>query len=150
MCHVFNGIEHSLCSCGRMVSLVLSIVKTLERAELFNQCLCLSHTEQLLQQQPAWFQKWTFNLSVVESLRLARADSKSSILMLLDLSIAFDTVNHQILMSTLLVKGISGTALQWFVSYLTDRSVKVSWRGEVSKSQHLATGGPLGLISWTL
>ncbi len=113
-------------------------------------CLCLSHTEQLLQQQPAWFQKWTFNLSVVESIRLARADSKSSILMLLDLSIAFDTVNHQILMSTLLVKGISGTALQWFVSYLTDRSVKVSWRGEVSKSQHLATGGPLGLISFTL
>ncbi len=83
-------------------------------------------------------------LSVVEALRLARADSKSSLFILLNLSAAFDTVNHQILMSTLLVKGISGTALQWFDSYLSDRSIKVSWRGDVSKLQHLATGVPQG------
>ncbi len=54
-------------------------------------------------------------------------------------------VNHQILLSTLLAKGISGTALQWFESYLSDRSFKVSWRGEVSKSQHLA-GMPQGSV----
>ncbi len=75
-------------------------------------------------------------LSVVEALRLARAASKSSILILLELSAAFDTVNHQILLSTLLAKGISGTALQWFES----------WMGEVSKSQHLATGVPQGSV----
>ncbi len=55
-------------------------------------------------------------------------------------------VNHQVLLSTLLRKGISGTALQWFDSYLSDRSFKVSWRGEVSKSQHLATGVPQGSV----
>ncbi len=55
-------------------------------------------------------------------------------------------INHQILLSTLLRKGISGTALQWFDSYLSDRSFKVSWRGEVSKSQHLATGVPQGSV----
>ncbi len=53
-------------------------------------------------------------LSVVEALRLVRADSKSSILMLLDLSTAFEKVNHQILLSNLLAKGILGAALQWF------------------------------------
>ncbi len=31
-------------------------------------------------------------------------------------------------------------------SYLSDRSFKVSWRGEVSKSQHLATGVPQGSV----
>ncbi len=73
-------------------------------------------------------------LSVVEAVRLARADSKSSILILLDLSAAFDTVNYQLFLSTILAKDISGTALQWFESYLSERSFKVSWRGEVSKS----------------
>ncbi len=67
-------------------------------------------------------------------------------IILLDLSAAFDTVNHQILLSTLLAKGVSGTALQWFESYLSDRSFKVSWRGEVSKSQHLTTGMPQGSV----
>ncbi len=46
--------------------------------------------------------------------------------------------------STLLRKGNSGTALLWFESYLSDRYFKVSWRGDVSKSQHLATGVPQG------
>ncbi len=85
-------------------------------------------------------------LSVVEALRLARAASKSSLLILLDPSTAFDTVNHQILLSTLLRKGISGTALQWFESYLSDRFFQVTWRGEVSKSQLLATGVPQGSV----
>uniref|UniRef100_A0A8C1UNY9 Reverse transcriptase domain-containing protein n=1 Tax=Cyprinus carpio TaxID=7962 RepID=A0A8C1UNY9_CYPCA len=81
-------------------------------------------------------------LSVVEALRLARAKSKFSKLILLDLYTPFDTVNHQILLSTILAKGISATALQWFESYLSDRSFKVSWRGEASRSQHLTTGVP--------
>ncbi len=85
-------------------------------------------------------------LSVTEALRLARAASKSSVLILLDLSAAFDTVNHHILMSILRKMGISGTALLWFESYLSDRSFRLFWRGEVSKSQLLATGVPQGSV----
>ncbi len=51
-----------------------------------------------------------------------------------------------ILMSILRKMGISGTALLWFESYLSDRSFRVSWRGEVSKSQLLATGVPQGSV----
>ncbi len=72
--------------------------------------------------------------------------SKSSLLILPYLSVAFDMVNHQILLSILLRKGISGTTHQWYDSYLSDRSFKVSWRGEVSKSQHLSTGVPQGSV----
>ncbi|KAI2646705.1 RNA-directed DNA polymerase from mobile element jockey [Labeo rohita] len=44
--------------------------------------------------------------------------------------------------------GISGTTLQWFKSHLSSavRSFKVSWRGEVSKLQLLATGVPHGSV----
>jgi len=93
-----------------------------------------------------WFQKRhsteTALLSVIEALRLARAASKSSVLILLDLSAAFDTVNQQIHLPILKMKGISGSALQWFKSYLSGRSFGVSWRAVVSKTRRLATGVP--------
>ncbi len=85
-------------------------------------------------------------LSVNEALRIAKADSKSSVLILLDLSAAFDTVNHQILLSTLSSLGITGIPLRWFESYLTGRSFRVAWGGEVSKAHQLVTGVPQGSV----
>ncbi|KAI2642978.1 hypothetical protein H4Q32_030860 [Labeo rohita] len=85
-------------------------------------------------------------LSVTEALRIAKADSRSSVLILLDLSAAFDTVNHQILLSTLSSLGITGIPLHWFESYLTGRSFRVAWGREVSKAHHLAAGVPQGSV----
>ncbi len=128
----------------RPVFLLPFIAKTLERV-VFNQVTIFLTQNNLLDRNQSGFRSGhsteTALLSVVEDLRLARTASKSSLLILLDLYAAFDTVNHQILLSTLLRMGISGTALQWFDSYLSDRTFKVSWRGKVSNSsQHLATG----------
>ncbi len=121
---------------------------------MFNQVSAFRTQNNLLDSNQSGFRSGqsteTALLSVVEALRLARADSKSSLLILLDLFAAFDMVNHQILLSTLLVKGISGTALQWFESYISDISLNVSWRGEVSKSQHLTTGVPQGSVLGSL
>ncbi len=85
-------------------------------------------------------------LSVTEALRIAKADSKSSVLILLDLSAAFDTVNHQILLSTLSSLDITGIPLRWFESYLTGQSFRVAWGGEVSKAHKLVTGVPQGSV----
>ncbi len=85
-------------------------------------------------------------MSVTEVLRSARAESKSSVLILIDLSAAFNTVNRQILLSILSSLGITRTALHWFESYLTGRSFRVSWGGGVSKSHQLVTGVPQGSV----
>ncbi len=115
---------------------------------MFNQVTAFLTQNNLLDSNQSGFRSGhsteTTLLSVVEDLRLARTASKSSLLILLDLSAAFDTVKFQILLSTLFRKGISGTALQWFDSYLLDRFFKVSWSGEVATYR-----GATGLSSWT-
>ncbi len=41
---------------------------------------------------------------------------------------------------------ITGNPLRWFESYLTGRSFKVAWGGEVSKAHQLVTGVPQGSV----
>ena len=43
----------------------------------------------------------------------------------MDLSKAIDTLDHSILINKLAYYGIHGTALKWFKSYLTGRSLYV-------------------------
>ena len=70
-----------------------------------------------------------------------------AILVLLDLSAAFDTIDHNLLLDTLGNKmGVSGTALQWFHSYLTNRYQIVSVCGSCSKRHALLCGVPQGSV----
>ncbi len=131
-------LNTSLLENYRSVSLLPFIVKTLKRV-VFNQVsLFLSQNNKLDAKQSGFrsgHSTETELLSVTEALRIAKADSKSSVLILLDLS--FDTVNHQILLSSLSSLDITGIPLRWFESYLTGRSFRVAWGGEVSKAHQL-------------
>ncbi len=142
-------LNTSLIENYRPVSLLPFIAKTLERV-VFNQVsLFLSQNNKLDAKQSGFrsgHSTETVLLSVTEALRIAKADSKSSVLILLDLSATFDTVNHQILLSTLSLLDITGIPLRCFESYLTGRSFKVAWGGEVSKAHQLVTGVPQGLV----
>ena len=61
-------------------------------------------------------------LHIVNDILSALDNDNISVLLLLELSAAFDTIDHQILLSRLnSVFGIQSTALQWFYSYLSDR-----------------------------
>ena len=66
-------------------------------------------------------------LEIANDLLLSFDNGNVSIVTYLDLSAVFDTTDHNILLSRLEhVFGIHGTALQWFSSYLSNRTQIVS------------------------
>ena len=73
--------------------------------------------------------------------------NQSVILVLLDLSAAFDTTGHEILLSRLAERfGISGNVLAWFKSYLSSRSQFVNNNGTYSSTHNLKYGVPQGSV----
>ena len=68
-----------------------------------------------------------------------------TLLVLLDLSAAFDTVHHDILIARLKNDlGIEGDALSWLISYLSDRSQRISINGGTSRKFPIVYGVPQG------
>ena len=53
-------------------------------------------------------------------------NNETAVGVFLDLSKAFDTVNHDILLHKLNYYGCIGTELNWFKSYLSNRSIQVN------------------------
>ena len=70
-----------------------------------------------------------------------------SLLVLLDLSAAFDIVDHDILLGRLeTLFGFMGCALAWFRSYLADRSFSVGYGELASSSTSITCGVPQGFF----
>ena len=86
-------------------------------------------------------------LKVTNDILLALDKGDVTVLALLDLSAAFDTVDHKILLATLQnYFGIFGTALSWFKSYLTNRTQSVFIENQKSDSKTLLFGVPQGSV----
>ena len=84
-------------------------------------------------------------LKIVNDILLNMNKQNVTLVFLLDLSAAFDTVDHDILIQRLTTKfGINGVVLNWFKSYLEGRSQHVSVQGSVSEKFDLKWGGSQG------
>ena len=86
-------------------------------------------------------------LSNVSNFILQEMDvGKITAMVLLDLSSAFDTVDHEILLNELASLGVQGQALEWFRSYLSFHSQIVRINGCKSNSMPLTCGVPQGSV----
>ena len=86
-------------------------------------------------------------LKIINDLLSALDNGQVSLLSLLDLSAAFDTIDHSTLLNRLQhTFGISSHALAWFHSYLSGRTQIVSVSGFSSRSAVLNYGVPQGSV----
>uniref|UniRef100_A0A803TBL9 Reverse transcriptase domain-containing protein n=1 Tax=Anolis carolinensis TaxID=28377 RepID=A0A803TBL9_ANOCA len=85
-------------------------------------------------------------VALVDDLRRELDRGSVSLLVLLDISAAFDTIDHGILLGRLSGMGLGGTALQWLQSFLEGRSQMVKLGDTCSDPWPLTCGVPQGSI----
>jgi retron-type reverse transcriptase len=86
-------------------------------------------------------------LRVQNDILMELDQGNAMLLVLLDLSAAFDTIDHKILLNKLYTKcGMRDTALKWFKSYLSDRTQKVTIGNSHSETESLKYSVPQGSV----
>ena len=88
----------------------------------------------------------TATLDLSDRIINALDNNETPLAIFMDLSKAFDTLDHNILLSKLSFYGINGTALSWFKSYLSDRTQYVEIQSKKSTMLPITTGVPQGSI----
>ena len=89
----------------------------------------------------------TAMVKIQNDLLLAVDRQGGAILVLLDLSAAFDTIDHDLLLQRLQCDyGVTGVALDWCASYLSGRQQAVRVKNTLSDVRDLPYGVPQGSV----
>ena len=85
-------------------------------------------------------------IEVVDKIANAVERNETTVGIFLDLSKAFDTINHDILLYKLEYYGFRGVTLDWFKSYLSNRKQFVHYQMHDSNHKIINCGVPQGSI----
>ncbi len=72
--------------------------------------------------------------------------NENTMAVFIDLSKAFDSIQHSTLLCKLKNFGIRGRAYKWFESYLSNRKMYVKYKGNKSELKHMEYGVPQGSV----
>ena len=143
-----KGDKYS-CNNYRPVSILSCISKLLERL-VADQLMCFINRNNVLYENQSGFRKLYSCQSTLIKLTdewLKHIDNGNMIgTLLIDLSKAFDLVNHKLLLKKLRVYNFSEISLSWFASYLTLRKQTVRIGHSYSKFKDIENGVPQGSI----
>ncbi len=85
-------------------------------------------------------------LDFVNEISKAVEEKKFTIGIFMDLSKAFDTIDHNILLQKLYHYGFRGISNTWFCNYLSNRKQYVSYNSVISQTEDVQCGVPQGSI----
>ena len=83
-------------------------------------------------------------LTLFDTIYEGKEMKKEILVVLYDLSSAFDTVSHEILLKKLKIYGLNEHAIKWIKSYLENRKQMVTISGKLSSAQEVEIGTPQG------
>jgi len=145
-----SGLNRSDPANYRPISNLNTVSKVIERLVLARLKPQLFTSDNFSRFQSAYRQGHsteTALLCALESVYSAIDKKKLAVLVGLDISAAFDTVNHAILLERLhSVFGVTGTALNWLSSYLSDRQQYVQLGRHRSSTIPCFSGVPQGSV----
>ena len=144
-----GALDPQCLSSFRPVSNLTFLSKIMENVILEQLSEHLQLVEALPDNQSAYrrlYSTETALCSVVNDMQMLMDEGKCGILILLDLSAAFDTVVHDILLRDCEKIGIEGAALAYLKSYLENRTYCVQIGGTLSEVKPLERGVPQGSV----
>lgn len=144
---IFKSGENNLIKNYRPISLLPSFSKILERV-VYNRLYKYLISRKIITSSQFGFQKSKSTelaiLQLQNQIISALSNNKQCIGIFLDLSKAFDTLNHSILLAKLNHYGIRGLALSWFADYLSDRKQLTVVNDCASEVSTVTCGVPQG------
>ena len=146
---LYKGGEKDQCSNYRPISVLPVLSKILEKHVFVHMYEFLQQHELLVNTQFG-FRKHqscqTALLSLTEKMYKAINEGKYIGMIQLDLSKAFDLVNHSLLLQKLELYRCNNSTIKWFSSYLRNRTQRVSIKNKLSEPNLVTTGVPQGSI----
>ena len=144
------GLDRNVYQNYRPISNLKFLFKTIEKAAAIQVKEHLETHSLHAPKQSAYRQFYSTETALVRiqnDLLRAVDRHQEAILVLLDYSAAFDTIDHQTVIRRLRERyGINGTPLRWFKSYLTGRKQSVDIGGVLSDPRVLMEGVPQGSV----
>ena len=141
--------EMSSCNNYRPISVLPVFSKIVERIIHKRLYGFLSRFSLLHDSQFGFRNQYSSYMAVLEAYNKIVCDldkGKHTLGLFLDLSKAFDTINHTILLDKLYHYGVRGNAFEWFKSYLTNRSQYVVYNNCNSSMRPVQCGVPQGSV----
>ena len=141
--------DHEQPNNNRPISLLPVLSKICERIALNQLTSYLTINRRLSAHQSgnkAWHSTETSLINSIDSILKAIDQKKVTAVILLDMSKAFDRINHEILLAKLKHVGVSSLCLSWFKSYLSERYQTVRINSTLSDKSPVVSGVPQGSI----